>query len=344
MRRRARAFDLVASATKRDSGTIRLGDGTELAHTDDDILAGLAKVGAGFGDHHRVGGSLVAFRNDAREPNNSQEGVAGAGATAIGLVEKGITARNLTGTYTYNNPANALVNLDVVVYRTQFEADELRLESVNTGPRGELLKRDVDTTGFRIDNRSRFRPLDSLALTLTYGAEYWRDEQDGGDGGMRGGRPDRNGEERDGVPDAMARFQGLFAQAEIAVAEPFGPASGDFLIIPGVRHDDYETSSAGDRLGSGNEQTESSPRIGVSWLPTEALMLFANYAHAFRAPTMNEIYLTGDALPAVQEPEGPRFPWSASTDSRANPDLKPQTTRTVEFGGGIDFDDIVGRQ
>ena len=336
------AVDLLASVTKRDSGTIRLGDGAELRHTEDDILAGLVKIGFGFAGHHRVVGSFLTFRNDAREPNNSQEGVGGAGQTAVGLVDKGILAHTLAGTYTYNDPADTLLGLDLVVYRTQFEADELRLEGVRTGPRGELLKRDVDTTGVRLDNRSRFRPSEALALTLTYGAEYWRDEQDGGDGGMRGGRPDGNAGERDGVPDATARFQGLFAQAEVAVAEPFGPASGDFLIIPGLRYDDYETASVGGRLGSGNEQTELSPRIGVSWLPTESLMLFANYAHAFRAPTMNEIYLTGTHFPLFRDPRDPNT-LIGFNRFEANPDLKPQTTRTVEFGAGVDLDGIAGK-
>lgn len=341
------AIDLLASVTKRDSGTIRLGDGAELKHTDDDILAGLAKIGVGFAGHHRIGGSFVTFRNDAREPNNGQEGVAGAGQTAVGLVDKGIRAQNFTATYSYGNPADNLLDLDLVLYRTQFEADELRLENVRTGPRGELLRRDVDTTGFRLDNRSRFKPSDSLALTLTYGAEYWRDEQDGGDRGMRPNMrgvdvEDDNAGERDGVPDATARFQGLFAQAEVAVSEPFGPVSGDFLIIPGLRYDDYKTSSADGRLGPGNEQTELSPRIGMSWLPTESLMLFANYAHAFRAPTMNEIYLSGTHFPLFRNPGDPRS-LVGFNRFEANPDLKPQTTRTFEFGAGVELDDIVAR-
>ena len=336
------AIDLLASATKRDSGTIRLGDGAKLKHTDDDILAGLAKIGVGFADHHRIGGSFITFRNNAREPNNSQEGVGGAGQTAVGLVDKGIRAQNFTATYSYGNPADSLLDLDLVAYRTGFEADELRLEDVRTGPRGELLRRDVDTTGFRLDNRSRFKPSDSLAVTLTYGAEYWRDEQDGGDGGMRGGRPDGNAGERDGVPDATARFQGLFAQAEIAVTEPLGPVSGDILIIPGLRYDDYKTSSTDGRLGPGNEETEFSPRIGASWLPTESLMLFASYAHAFRAPTMNEIFLSGTHFPLFRDPRDPRS-LVGFNRFEANPDLKPQTTRTVEIGAGIDLDDIVAK-
>ena len=326
--------DLVASVTKRDSGTIALSDGNELRDTDDDITASLFKAGFSLADHHRVEGAFIGFRNDAREPNNGQEGI-GTGETAVGLVDKAIGAGTFRAEYRYENLEDNLLDLGLVIYQTEFQADELRLEDVSSGPAGELLERNVDTTGGRLDNRSRVSFSDSISATLTYGAEIWRDEQDGGDGGIRDGRPDANARERDGVPDADARFAGLFAQAEIAIAEPFGGNSGDVLIIPGVRYDDYAISSA-DRLGGDNDQNELSPRIGVSWLPTEELMVFANYAKAFRAPTINEIYLTGVHFPLFSAQR--RLVGFNRFES--NPDLKPQTTLTFEIGAGVTLDGL----
>ena len=326
-------IDLLASVTKRDSGTIELGDGNELRNADDDIVASLAKAGFSLADHHRIDGAVIGFRNDAREPNNSQEGV-DSGQTAVGLVDKRIRAETLRVAYSYDNPANDLLDLDLVAYRTDFQVDELRLEDVRSGPAGELLKRDVDTVGLRLDNRSRVAPLDDTVVTLTYGGEYWRDEQDGADGGMRDGRPDSNAGERDGVPDADAGFFGFFAQAEIAISEAFGTDSGDVLIIPGVRYDEYTVSSS-DRLGGDNEHDEFSPRLGLSWLPSDWLMLFASYAHAFRAPTVNEIYLTGVHFPLFRDNRLVGF-----NRFESNPDLKPQATRTVELGAGVTFDDV----
>lgn len=329
--------DLVASVTKRDSGTIELSDGNELRDTDDDILASLFKAGFSLAEHHRLEGAYIGFRNDAREPNNGQEGI-GTGETAVGIVDKAIGADTIRAEYRYENPDDDLLDLGLVIYRTEFQADELRLETVDSGPVGELLKRGVETTGARLDNRTRVTLTDSVHATITYGGEFWRDEQDGADGGMRNGRPDSNAGERDGVPDADARFSGLFAQAEIALAEPFGSGSGDVLVIPGVRYDDYAISSS-DRLGGDNEQNEVSPRIGVSWLPTDSLMVFTNYAKAFRAPTVNEIYLTGIHFPLFRAQRGPpqlvgfnRF--------ESNPDLEPQTTRTLELGAGVTFDGL----
>ncbi|RMF11442.1 MAG: TonB-dependent hemoglobin/transferrin/lactoferrin family receptor [Alphaproteobacteria bacterium] len=308
-------LDFVGSVTKRDSGSIELGDGNELSNTDDDIIAGLAKASFKFADHHRIEGSFISFNNDAQEPNNGQ----GTGGNDI--VDKEIGSNTFRAAYSYKNPDDNLFDLDLVTYYTDFQADELRLDALGAGPAGELLKRDVNTVGIRLDNRSRLTISDSIATTFTYGGEFYRDEQDGAAGSG----------ERDGVPDADANFYGFFAQAEVTISEPFGVVPGDFLIIPGVRYDDYKTTSS---LADDNNESEVSPRVGVSYLPTDWLMVFANYAHAFRAPTFDELFLTGTHF---QIPIGPgivnRFV--------SNPNLKPQKTRTVEFGGGLTFDDVV---
>src|SRR3546814_1936029 len=83
------------------------------------------------------------------------------------------------------------------------QADELRLDDLGAGPEGELLKRDVETLGFRVDNRSRVMLSESIGTTFTYGGEFYRDVQDGASASG----------EREGVPDADSTFYGLFAQA-----------------------------------------------------------------------------------------------------------------------------------
>lgn len=306
-------LDLVASVTKRDSGSIELGSGDELDNSDDDILSGLAKASYSFADHHRVEGSFQAFDNTAEEPNNGQ-------ADDDDVVEKDIQSFTYRAAYSYRNPADNLFDLDVLAYYTDFQADELRLDDLGSGPAGELLKRDVDTIGFRVDNRSRAMLSDSIGATFTYGGEFYRDVQDGAslDG------------DREGVPDAESNFYGIFGQAEIAIAEPFGVLPGDLLIIPGVRFDSYTSSSD---LADDNNEHAISPRLGVSYLPTDWLMMFASYGHAFRAPTFNELYLTGVHF---------EIPVGAGVTNRfvSNPDLKPQRTQTFEFGGGMTFDDV----
>lgn len=307
-------LDLVGSLTKRDSGSIELGDGTKLTSTDDDIISGLAKASYRFGAFHRIEGSFLRFDNDAEEPNNGQ------GLGDNGLVDKDIETDTFRAAYSYKNPDDNLLDLDLVAYYTDFQADELRLDDGGIGPTGELLKRDVDTLGFRVDNRSRFMLSDRIGTTFTYGGEYYTDEQDGAAGAG----------ERDGVPDADADTFGLFAQAEIAIAQPLGVLPGDLLLIPGIRFDSYESSSS---VAATNDEEQVSPRFGVSYLPTDFLLLFANYAEAFRAPTFDELFLTGTHF---------RIPAGPGVVNRfvSNPDLDPQRTRTVEVGAGLTFNGV----
>ena len=312
-------LDVIGSVTKRDSGAIRLGDGSELGDTDDDIVAALAKAGMAIGDNHRLEASFLRFANTATEPNNGQgEG----GRLAPGLVEKAIRSDTFRVAYKYSDSREALLDLDIVAYFTDMQADELRLDDEGLGPRGELLKRDVGTVGFRLDNRSRLEVSKGISTTLTYGAEYYRDDQVGAAGSGT----------RDGVPDAETAFLGSFLQAEALLGEASDWLPGHVLVVSGLRYDEYKSSGQGARS---NEDGEVSSRLGVSWAPTRWLMAFANYGDDFRAPTINEIYLSGIHF---RLPLGDGL--SLANRFVENPDLRPQKTRTMELGGGLSFDNI----
>jgi len=309
-------LDLVANIAKRDSGSIELGDGSELDNSDDDILSGLGKASYTFAEHHTIEGSFLTFRNDAEEPSNGQ------GLGSDDIVDKEIRSDTYRLAYSYQNPADNLLGIDAVAYYTDMQVDELRLDDLGAGPLGEKLKRDVDTIGFRLDNRSRAMLTDDIGATFTYGGEFNRDEQNGASASG----------DREGVPDATTTFFGLFAQGEFAIAEPFGVLPGDVLIIPGVRFDSYRSSSD---LADSNEDQAVSPRIGVSYLPAEWLNVFASYGHAFRAPHVDELYMSGTHF---EIPLGPGN--TVVNRFVANPDLKPQRTQTFEFGAGMSFKDV----
>jgi hemoglobin/transferrin/lactoferrin receptor protein len=306
---------LLASITKLDSGSIELGDGSELDRTDDDVITGLAKAGWTFAEHHRLEASFQRFQNTAEEPNNAQ------GAGGPNLVEKDIVSDTWRLGYAFSDPANDLLDLDAVAYYTDSSVEELRLDNAGAGPAGEVLERKVDTIGLRIDNRSRLRLGDDATLEFTYGTEAYRDRQDSAvDGGPR-----------PTVPEAETELLGVYGQAELRIAEPFGVVPGDLLVIPGLRYDRYSSSSD---VAADNEDQAVSPRIGVSYLPTDWSLLFANYGTAFRAPTINELYTSGVHF---------RIPVGPGITNRfvPNPDLDPQRTQTLEFGAGIDFDDVM---
>ena len=307
-------MDLVGSITKRNSGSIELGNGTELDRTDDDIISGLAKIGFSVRQHHQIEASFQRFENDAVEPNNAQ------GVGGLDQVDKEIRSDTSRLTYGFHDPDNALIDFDAIVYFTASQADELRLDARGEGPVGELLRRDVDTTGARLDNRSQFSFTENMGVTLTYGGEAYRDEQKGAAGaGLR-----------DGVPNAKTEFTALFTQAEFRWRKPLGFVPGNLLLIPGMRYDQFDSSSS---LAAGSSDEELSPRIGLSYLPWDWSLLFVNYASAFRAPSINELYITGVHF---------RIPVGPGVINRfvPNPQLKPQNTETFEIGAGVEFDGL----
>ncbi|MGD9742730.1 MAG: TonB-dependent receptor [Dongiaceae bacterium] len=305
-------LDLVGSFIYRDSGDIELGNGAEL-DADDDIISGMAKATFTEGPHS-LEGAWIRYDASAIEPNNAQTD------TDTDFADKDILSQTWRATYGYSDPDNDWVNLDATVYFTQFEVDEERLD----GPdEGEDLKRDVDTYGLRFDNRSKVEIDTENSILFTYGIDAFRDVQDG----------DADGGDREGVPDADSNSIGIFLQSEVNVAAPFG-MPGDFLIIPGVRFDYYDASSD---LSDKNVDTAVSPKIGVSYLPTDWLMFYGSYAHAFSAPNINDLYLTGVHF---EIPLGPPF-GTVVNRFVPNPDLKPQRTKTIEAGAGFQFEDVL---
>ncbi|MCX2956351.1 MAG: TonB-dependent receptor, partial [Candidatus Regiella insecticola] len=74
-----------------------------------------------------------------------------------------------------------------------------------------------------------------------------------------------------------------------------------------------------------------SSRGAITITPTDWLMMFGSYSQAFRAPKMGEIYN-----------DGKHFSTSHVTNFwQANPDLKPETNETQEYGFGLQFDNVL---
>ncbi|GAB5467725.1 MAG: TonB-dependent hemoglobin/transferrin/lactoferrin family receptor [Rhodospirillales bacterium] len=307
------SVEVLGSFVLRDSGNISLGGGGTL-QSDDDIISGLVKGSFTEGPHY-VEASWQRFHDSATEPNNGQ------GEGGVDLVDKDITSQTSQVFYAFN-PENPWFDFEGRVYYVNNSVDELRLDDAGLGPSGETVTRKLDTIGLRLQNDSRVQPLDDVSMIFTYGIEYFNDNQDG---------VSASGD-RAGVPDATQNNFGAFIQAEISLIEPLG-LPGEFLIIPGGRFDYFGSSS-----DLGNDQTDSrfSPKIGVSYAPLDWLLLYGSYAEAFSAPNINDLYLTGVHFEIPLGRLG-----TIVNRFVPNPDLKPQTARTVEAGLGLQFDDVL---
>ena len=316
-------FDGLASFGIRQSGDIELGDGSELP-SDDDIQTALLKGSYAITDALSIEGSWQRFENTAIEPNNGQ-GTLGTGDSTLDRdVEKDITTDSYRGQVNFNPVGSDLVDSSFTAYQTTTTVDEFDA----TVPRTTI--REIETTGVSARNASRFQ-LGALSNTLTVGGDWYKDEQTGVDDETTDGT-------RGGVPNGESEFTGLFLQLETELETSIG----EFLFVPGVRYDEFESSAS---LAPGEESSDNavSPRFAASYAPVGWLRVFGSYSEGFRAPSINELYLDGTHFevphPILFNPAMGSFVF-VTNEFIPNPDLVPEETETVEFGVGVDFQDV----
>ncbi|MEL6687123.1 MAG: TonB-dependent receptor [Pseudomonadota bacterium] len=310
-------FDLIGNIGLRNSSDIDLGDGSELP-SDDEIVTGFVKGGYQFNDALRLEASWQRFNNTAIEPNNGQ-------GVAIGTdVEKDIQTDTYRVGAEFAPIGQDLINVVATAYRTETSVDEFDASL----PRTTL--RDIETTGANIRNASQFM-LGAIETTFTVGADWYKDEQVGTDDNAMDGL-------RAGVPNGDAEFFGVFAQAEARI--PLGDTL-DLLVIPGIRYDDFNSSSSVDP--EENNDSAWSPRLAAS-LGSDSVRVFGSYSEGFRAPSINELYLNGVHFPVPHptlfNPQRGSFVF-VNNNFIPNPDLTPETSETYEGGISLDFGNVL---
>ena len=313
-------FDGVGSFTYRTSGDIELGSGLTLP-SDDDILSGLAKGTVAVTDDLTVTASYLVFNLDASDPNNPQGNNLAGPDNA--LVDRNSRNDTVQGRIEYAPAGNDWIDLAIVPFYARNAVEE---PEANTD---RFLLREVDTVGITIDNRTRFALTDSVGMALTYGGEYYRDEQQGEDSDTGTG-------ERGGVPEAQTDVFAFFIQNEIRFAD-LGVIPGEFRLTPAIRYDNYSSQADGQPDA---DDDAVSPRVGASYEPVPWLNLFASYAEGFRAPSFDELYSTGAHffIPDLSRPGPPVF---VSNQFVGNPNLEPERSETVEVGAGLEVDDLI---
>lgn len=257
-------FDFLGSFIQREVGEdLDDGAGETILATRDEIRNGLIKLGLEPAPFHRLELALDSFENTGRNPPNANER-----ATATNLVDRDTDRRNARFRYRYDDPANRWLNIDTAVYRNDIDTREFRVddERIDTT--------DFETVGFEFTNTMRLTEISGEPVKLTFGTEIYTDEQSG----------TRNGADRTQFPDADVDYRSGFVQAEV-------PLPGGFSLIPGLRFDAFEYTSETDFANRDDDQV--SPRLALGWQPVEPLYIWAEYAEAFRAPSLTELFADG---------------------------------------------------
>ena len=311
------ALDFLGSFVYRDVGEdLEDGNGSDILASRDEISNGLVKLGLQPTEHHRVELAVDVFDNSGRNPPNANETV-----TATNLVDRDTERSNARLRYRFDNPDNRWINLDTAFYRNEVDTREFRFDD------GRIDTTDFETTGFELTNTTQIGTIAKTSagepVRLTYGAEFYTDEQSG----------TRNGADRLQFPDAEVDYRAGFVQAEV-------PLGGGFSVIPGVRFDAFEYSSAGDFQV--RDEDEISPRVALGWQPHASVYFWAEYAEAFRAPSLTELFADGVHFTV---PLGPGR--VVVNEFVPTPALKPERSEQLQIGGrfrqrdlfdaGVDF-------
>jgi len=293
---RNHGLDVLGSVTLRDAGDIRMGDGNDLQN-EDWLRSGLLKAGWSWNDLNRVEFSYSKFSDDLVTPSNP------GGSPAFGLLQKLDREQDqLTGSYSFRDSERKWLDGKMSVYST-------RLHFMTMPYVAGVTPTDVQTatSGFSVQNSTRFEMASWLQHRLTYGIDGYRDRARNRD----------NGVANSVTPDGRQTAAGLFFQDEITIAK-------DWTLTGAVRQDYYWLTSTGQ---TDSDNHHLSPKVTLAWQATPNLGLYGSYAEAFRAPTLNEAYGNLNTTRAL-------------FNFRANPGLKPETARTTEIGATLGFNDL----
>ncbi|MFU0448649.1 TonB-dependent receptor plug domain-containing protein, partial [Pseudocitrobacter faecalis] len=193
---RTDTLDGIVSWSSRDRGDLRQGDGST-APNDESINNMLAKGSWKIDDAQTLGGAFRYYNNKAQEPKNPQ--TIEASTSSNPMVDRSTIQRDAQLTYKLAPQGNDWLNADARIYWS-----EARINAQNIDNTGEFRKQT--TKGGKVENRSRLFSDAFASHLLTYGGEYYRQEQE--PGGVT-----------TGFPEAKIDFSSGWIQDEITLRD-----------------------------------------------------------------------------------------------------------------------------
>lgn len=304
-------WDVLGNIVYRNYDDYKDGGGDTVKGTGFDVLSGLLKTTIRPTDNSELKLGWVGSSDGWNEISG------GVPVNDVDLKSNTFTAR-----YNITDEDKSWLDLHINTSYNKTNLDLTSLVPLNrfdpsTGlpvvlPAGSTSTFDIGTTSIDIWNTSRFETA-GIAHELTYGGDWAGDKVE--TGGTAGG-------DSFYTPSGKRNVSGANVQDKL---------TWEWLeVIAGLRYDNYSLKddtheTSGDRL---------SPRITVGVSPFDSaslagLQFYGTYAEGYRSPSLSETLISG------RHPAGVTFPFLP------NPNLRPETGKTVEFGVNYKQDDIL---
>lgn len=238
-----------------------------------------------------------------------------AATAVLGLQARDTTARD-RGTIDYRYSGDGIVSgVRAAAYYQKSGTAQTGWEDRVGTDRIRINRFDNEVYGGTLQLESR-AATGVVTHLFAYGADYAKTRQSG----VRDGTVPPAGESYPtrAFPTTDYALVGVFAQDEIAVAD------GLLTLFPAIRYDHYRLDPKSDPLFTtfvprGQSGSRVTPRIGAVARVADGVRLFANYGQGFKPPEPNQINNGFANL-------------VANYRSIPNPDLKPETSKSIEGG------------
>lgn len=338
-------FDVLISAFYNNADNLRTGKGNKLNNTAYKQFGGLAKFGWQINDANRVELSHRETRFKQTAPGNNEveneltneqikkqieefhgprnsfprinrteseisefySKVKTRFGSVSYLSDQQIPDQSTVFNY-YLTPDNPYLNTHIALYNNKTIEKEQRKVS------GVKDQTKLTTRGINLRNSSELSHI-----SFVYGVDYMRDKIS-----TERGTNSNDAKFRAEPYNANSNTTGVYLIAHI-------PLFGEKLLVsPSVRYDHYDTSSKTVKY----KDNHLSPATKLTWIVTNWLDFTAKYNEAFRAPSMQERFVSGAHFGA--ETQGliqvNRFV--------ANPNLRPETAKNKEITANLHFDSL----
>lgn len=297
-------FDVLISGFYNNADNLRTGKGNKLNNTAYKQFGGLAKFGWQINDANRVELSHRETRFKQTAPSNNEveneltneqitDQIKEFHGSNNGLPQRAKPSSETSAFYSkvktrfgsvsylsdqqipdqsmvfnyYLTPDNPYLNTHIVLYNNKTIEKEQRKVS------GVKDQTKLTTRGINLRNSSELSHI-----SFVYGVDYMRDKIS-----TERGTNDKDAKFRAEPYNANSNTTGVYLIAHI-------PLFGEKLLLsPSVRYDHYDTSSKTVKY----KDNHLSPATKLTWIVTNWLDFTAKYNEAFRAPSMQERFVSG---------------------------------------------------